>query len=536
MRIRMTQGVRSGRGALGATVSVALSLFLVACGGVDTRGTTDGQSQSADASQADRNAHLNVGLSLAPPALNPHKMAVSLAAFTYLVPVYDRLTRMADSDGKLEVEPMVATGWEFDSTGEVVTFTLRDGITFSDGAVLDSAAVKATIDHAIDTPGSTVAAYFSMIDSVEAPAPNKVVFRTNRPAADLPNVLAGVEASLISPKALDNPDLDVRPVGSGPYVATDVRIGDSASYERREGYWDSDAQLAETITIKGLLDDNARLNALRSGQVDIANTRPSQQAQLAGLGNGFRTFSYPPAQVYTLFVNNDRPVLSDARVRQALNFAVDREGISTSLFSSQCTPATQVFPEGVSGHLDVLPIEYNYDPDRARELLAEAGVSNLNVNTLHSAGLGPVESIASALRSQFADVGITLNVTPVETSEVTARYSSKSEDSVLQSRAADASPAQTVVRNYLSPRYFPGTTPPALAAALKPAFDPTITEQERTAALEDASRIVNQQSLDVPVCAIPTQMSYTDKVIGADSMGVAHYAGVIDIRTLGLTK
>src|SRR5690606_33860092 len=123
--------------------------------------------------------------------------------------------------------------------------------------------------------------------------PTHVKVVANRPAADIPYVLAGVEGSLISPQALDNPDLDINPVGSGPYVATSVKVGDSATYERREGYWDPAAQLSKTITIQGITDDNARLNALRSGQIDMMLAKVSQYNQASKLGSGFGYFAYP---------------------------------------------------------------------------------------------------------------------------------------------------------------------------------------------------------------------------------------------------
>ncbi|MGW5147417.1 ABC transporter substrate-binding protein [Rhodococcus koreensis] len=506
-------------------------MTLTACGG----GAQSPTGPEASLSDANRTAHLRVGFTIPTPALNPHKMVSGTAAYPYLTLVYDRLTQMVDRDGRLELAPMVATGWEFAPDGKSVTFQLRDGITFTDGAALDAEAVKATLDHA-KTPGSTVASYFTMIDSVDVIDPTHVRVRANRPAADLPYVLSSVEASLVSPRALDNPDLDVKPVGSGPYIATEVRIGDSATYNRRDGYWDPNAQSSETITIKGFPDDNARLNALRSGQVDIVNTKVGQYAQASKLGNGFGFFSYPPSQVYAILLNTDRGALANPKVRQALNFAVDREGINKSLLNGQCAPTAQTLTEPMNGYLADPPTAYTYDPDRARALLAESGDSNVTVTAVVGAGLSPQGEIASALKAQMADVGVTFDIKTTDIVDGLARFAQKSEDAMVHVRVADSQPAASLMRNFVNPRQFPGTPVPQIPESLAPVYDPAITEGLRTTALQTASAVINEQALDVPICAVSTQFAFNDNVIGANSMGVAHYAGVPDLRYVGLTR
>jgi peptide/nickel transport system substrate-binding protein len=343
-----------------------------------------------------------------------------------------------------------------------------------------------------------------------------------------------VEASLVSPAALDNPDLDVRPVGSGPYVAREVKIGDSVTYERREGYWDADAQMAKTITIRGVPDDNARLNALRSGQIDLMLSKVGQYDQASKLGTGFGFFAYPPSQVYAMYLNVDRPAVSDPRVRQALNFAVDREGISKSLLDGQCTPVGQPIPEPLEGSLSDPPIEYTYDPDRARQLLTEAGAENVTINALVGAGFSPQNEIGAALRAQFADVGVTLAVSPVDVVEAVGRYAQGNEDAMIQVRVQSTSAADSLARNYTNPRQFPGTVPPALPAALAPAYDPNVSDTDRTAALEQASAVITEDALDVFVCGVATQFAFSDRVIGVDNMGVSHYSGVFDLRYVGI--
>lgn len=510
-----------------ATIAAVAACLLVAgCGG--------GAVATEASTTADPDGHLRIGYVIPPAALNPHAMASDIGAYSYLTPVYDRLTQIRSDGESAEVAPMVASEWAFGDDGMSVTFTLREDVTFSDGAVLDADAVKANFDHALTSPGTTVAPILSMIDAVEVVTPTQVRFDTNRPAADLLYVLAGAAGSLISPQALDNPDLDVNPVGSGPYVATSIRVGDSVTYKRREGYWDPEAQKAETVTITGMPDENARLNALRSGQIDMAYTMLTSYPAASSLGNGFGFHSYPESTMYSVALNTARPNMSDPRFRQALNFAVDREGISRTLTNDQCVPNSQPVAANARGHLAEPPVAYEYDPDRARALLREAGIENATVSLLVPTGLSLQEDIASALQAQFADIGVELAITKGDTVTSSVQYAEGRYDAYLNARVPGLTPAQTLDRNYLSPRAFPGPISPELQSAVQAAYDPTLGDEGQLAALERGTSIVTDQAFDVFICSAPTQFAYSDAVLNIDSMGISHLQTIFDPRYLGI--
>lgn len=518
-----------------SAVAMTAALALTACGDGGTASSVEGGAVGASVEDADRDAHLRVGHTVAAVPLHPHRMTSSAASFPYMTPVYDRLVQLVPNEGSLELEPMLATEWEFSEDGTEFDVVLREGVTFSDGAPVDADAVKASIDGAM-AEGSTVASYFTMLDSVEVVDPTHVKFIVNRPAADLPYVLAGVEASIVSPEALENPDLDVNPVGSGPYVATSVNVGDSVTYERRDGYWDEDAQLAQTITLRGITDDNAMLNALQSGQIDLAFANASMYDRISQLGPGFSDYQYPPSQVYTALINVDRPALDDKLVRQALNYAIDRDGINQSLLNGLCEPTDQLLTEGVDGHLSEPSQPYTYDPEKARELLAEAGAENAEIEGIVTAGLSPQTEIAAALQAQFAEVGITMNQLPMDRVESVGVYGSGGSDALTNIRVYAPTPAQTLNNNYGNDRVFPGTLPDGFRDAIASALDPNASQEEQTAAIEEANGIANEEAFDVYVCGIGGSYAFTDRVIGVDNMGAAHYLGIMDLRYVGLAS
>jgi len=512
-----------------------LALAVTGCGGQPA--AQGGAPASLDASDADPSGHLRVGYFLPPRPVDPYTVPSTVAAYPYLTPLYDRLTQIVNGETGAVLAPMVASGWEFGPDGRSVTFTLRDDVTFSDGTKLDSAAVKASLERAMRLPGSTVSSYYSMVEGIDAVGPSTVTIRTNRPASDLPYVLSGVEGMLISPNAVANPDLDVRPVGSGPYVLDTLRVGDSVSYVRREGYWDKSAQLPERITITGYADGNARMNALRSGQIDLAYVMPVDYAQASNLGRGFGFHSYPPSTAYAVNLNTNSAEMARPEVRQALNFAIDRDGINKSILHGQCTPNAQAATPGMAGYLDEPPIRYDFDPERARQILASAGVTGLELDIMAPARVSPVVEIATAVRSQFENIGIKVNFQEVDQAEMNARFSrGDAYDAVINGRVPRPSSLQSFQYWYRSPQLYPGPRPAGFDEALDRAFDPSLTQDQQTQALEDTAAIATEQAMNVFICATPTQFAYSDKVIGATDMAMSRVQGVPDLRYVGVAK
>jgi peptide/nickel transport system substrate-binding protein len=517
---------RQGR-VVAAVAAVALAAG--ACGGGS--GAADGAASGV----IDRNATLRMAWTVPAIPLDPHTPSSATGQAPYISPVYDRLTQIGEGP---EAEPMLATAWEFAPDGRSATFTLRDGVRFTDGTALDATAVKASLDRARTLPNSTVKGQFAMVDDVTVVDPRTVRIATNRPAADLPYVLASGAGSIISPAALDSPDLDTVPVGSGPYKVVSVALGDKVVYERNPDYWDPEAQKAAKIELSGIANDNARLSALRSGQVDAILTKIGQYDQASELGGDFGFHSYDKAaQTYDILLNTERPGVDQVKVRQALNYAVDREGLDKGVLDGQCPATTQPITTGYEGHLDSLPVGYTHDPGRAKQLLAEAGLPNgIDLKIAVPAGLSPQDRLAPALQAQLGEAGFRVTLDSQDSVQVSGQWRPGAPwDGWIHTRIAGPTPAMTLRDNYLASNRFPGPLPQEVRDAVNEAFDPHLSDTDRAARLQDASRVVVEQALDVPLCAVPTQFAYDKKVVGLDGMGVSQYSGVFDLRYVGVT-
>lgn len=506
--------------------AAALALTLSACGG-------GGGSNASGGGEVDPDGTLNVGYTLPAMPLDPHKPTSDIALYTYGALVFDRLTKI---DYGMKLTPMLAKSWTFAEDGMSVDFVLEDDVTFSDGATLDADAVKASLDRAAFDPESTVSGRLAMIEKVEVVDPGTVRIHTKRKAADLPFALAGMAGAIISPQAINNKDLDVKPVGSGPYVVTDLTLGESASYERRDDYWGPEEGLPKVIKVTGFSDESARLNAMRSGQIDMAPVNITHSDQGEKLGGNTELHRYPASTVWSLFLNSNTEALSDPKVRQALNYAIDREALDKSLLKGNCAPTSQLIAEGQAGHLDPAPVEYAYDPAKAKELLAEAGYPNgFKGRMLFSQGLSVHEALGTAILAQLAEVGVDLEVVKADPTQAPAMYAAESYETYMQTRTVTADPAMTLAQNFSAPR-FPGPIPKEFTAALEVANDPNLDEAAVTEALETASGISNEQAFDLFVCTYPTLIAGTTGISGEEKMGSAFYTGTLDLRAVSVLK
>ncbi|MDI9915359.1 ABC transporter substrate-binding protein [Rhodococcus sp. IEGM 1379] len=348
-------------------------------------------------------------------SLNPQRS--SSFDIMYLHPVYDALINIDESGNFV---PGLATQWELSADGRTFDMTLRQGVTFQDGAEFDASAVKKTIDRA-KLPESTLSRNLGLVHTVEAVDPLHVRLHLTELGGQLPSLLATESGMIISPNAVDSPDLGRNPVGAGPYKVVSYSTG-QVTYETWEGYWDSESVEAPRIKMITMADDSARMRALQSGQLDAAYLRPSQRARIESatdlyVQSDLRTL------VQSIVVNTGVVGLDDPRVRRALSLAIDRQGIDTYLQNGGCTPTVQPFIDGLWPHIDGLDDQKDaaFDPDRARALLEEAGYNRdrpLSL-TVASPNISQYQLLAELVLANLRAIGIQADLNVMETTQTT---------------------------------------------------------------------------------------------------------------------
>lgn len=330
----------------------------------------------------------------------------------YLQPVYDTLLRN-DNDG--EPQPSIATEWSFNDDQTELTLTLRDDVTFSDGAPLDADAVKANLEFAKEGTGDT-AGQLKFIESVEVTDATHVTLTLSAPDPSLLPNLGGPAGSLASPEALGTEELKTQPVGSGPYVLDKAKsqTGVKYIYTRNDDYWNAKDFPFDGITITIFNDSNAILNALRSDQVDFSSVTQKDAASLESAGLTIESF---PAYTVSGLMLFDRagtivPALADVRVRQALNLAIDKDAFFESVYGGFGTSTSQVFSVTSDAFDPALDDEYAYNVKKAKQLLADAGYAD--GFTLPMPDVSPIyPDTQAAFTEALTAIGVTPEYQPV---------------------------------------------------------------------------------------------------------------------------
>ncbi|WP_420452385.1 ABC transporter substrate-binding protein [Ilumatobacter sp.] len=440
---------------------------------------------------------------------DPHK-ATSSFDNTLLFITYDRLVHQAPDASPV---PGLAESWEFDEDGSSLTFTLREGVTFHDGETFDAEAVKANIERAQTVEGSAVVSELAVIDSVEVVDASTVRFDLNGPAASLPLILSDRAGAMVSPAAFENPDLDTSPVGAGMFTVTSYTEGASVSYAAYDDYWDPDALRVEGIEMQIQADSATRLNAIRTGQIDWTFVDQNQvdDAEAAGL-TLLPTFTLSSQH---LQLNRSNEYFGDPLVRQAINHAIDRESIVETLLFGQGSAAWQIFPEGYFAH-DPDAASYPYDPDRARELLAEAGYPDGFSFEMVTSTIPARVQTAEAIQAQLGQIGIEMSISQVPGAQIAdIFYAQEQNDAMWASWGGRPDPSQTLALLYGADGFAnPGdqTTPEmeeAIAATLA-----VQSEDERTDSIREAVRIAQEEALDVVLFYESIAFVYAEDRVG----------------------
>jgi peptide/nickel transport system substrate-binding protein len=334
----------------------------------------------------------------------------------YFYNLYDTLTRW---DAALKIQPGLATSWKRvnDTTWE---FALRQGVKFHDGSPFTAADVKATLDRIL-TPGKTVViAGFTTIEAVQAVDPRTVRIVTKKPDPLMLVRMAQMGAQIL-PARLTTDDgakeLARKPVGTGAYRFVEwVKDERLVMEANREWWgWDGKPPAVERVVWKPIPEDFPRLVALEKGEVDIITNVPPDRMQAIADGRSTRLVTAPATRTVMLSINTTQPPLSDKRVRQALQHALDVNGIVRNLYAGQGRPVAGGLADTEFGHHGALR-PYPFDQARARQLLADAGHGGgVNV-TLHS-GLGTMvndKALIESVADMWAKVGIRAKVEMME--------------------------------------------------------------------------------------------------------------------------
>ncbi|WP_342598980.1 ABC transporter substrate-binding protein [Psychrobacillus sp. FSL H8-0483] len=300
--------------------------------------------------------------------------------------VFETLLNFGDED--TTINPGLAKEWEASEDGLTYTFKLQEGVKFHDDTDFNAEAVVKNFERWANGSEDKFPYYASMfggfkadeghvIESVTADGDYTVVFKLKRAQAPFLKNIAMSPFGIASPTAFEaaGDKFGDNPVGTGPFKFVEWKRNDSITIEKFDGYWVDGLPKLDKVVFRAIPDNSARLNELLAGGIDLADgVNPADGVTVEGDSN-LQLFERPSMNVGYLGLTTTRPPFDNVKVRQAMNYAIDKQAIIDAFFEGRAQIAKNPMPPSISGYNDDIP-GYEYDPAKAKALLAEAGFAD----------------------------------------------------------------------------------------------------------------------------------------------------------------
>jgi len=360
-------------------------------------------------------AELRYGFTTEPASLDPLSPKATADSRSILFNVFEGLVK-PDTAGRMQ--PCIAESWTVEQNGSVYNFNIREGVRFHDGSVLTAADVK----FSLDTAGALGFGGFNNIEEIAVPGENRLTVTLKSPDPEfLPYLTIGIVKA-------ENPDREKNIIGTGPFFIESYTAQRNLVMKKFDDYWQRslsppvDLPRLEKVTIVFFANNDALMTALRGGGIDGASITGSMSAQLDH--RSFDIFNNYSASVHLMALNNAVSPLDDPRVRCAINYGIDIQGIIDTAFFGVGTPSGSPIIPGLSAYYEE-SLDYPYDPEMAKALLSEAGFGGgrvldleITVPSNYTMHVDTAQVIAGQLEKIGVDVSIKLVDWPTWLSDV----------------------------------------------------------------------------------------------------------------------
>ncbi|HSK39053.1 MAG TPA: ABC transporter substrate-binding protein [Arenibaculum sp.] len=369
------------------------------------------------AAEAQPRSHLRIGLAEDPDVLDPTFGRTFVGRMVFAA-VCDKLF---DIDEHLDIVPQLALSHRTSADGREVTIGLRPGVRFHDGEPMDAAAVKFSLDRHLNAPGSFRRPELVAVAGIEVIDPLTLRLHLEAPFAPLLAQLADRAGMIVSPKAAREAGdrFGRKPVCAGPYRFEERVQQDRIVVERFADYWDRDAVRIERITYLPIVDSTVRLANLQAGQIDVAERVLATDLETIRADDRLRLASVAEIGYLGMWINLGKgegargPLGSHARVREALDLAIDREAINQVVFDGEYVPGNQWVSPVSAYYQHEFPVPKR-DVARARQLLRQAGMETpVVVDFMVPQGAEP-RQMAEVIQARAAEAGFDMRIRVVE--------------------------------------------------------------------------------------------------------------------------
>lgn len=343
-----------------------------------------------------------------------------------IIPVADNVTEGLTRFklGSAEIEPALAESWDVSADGLTYTFRIRPNVTFHDGTKLDAKAVETNFlrqldeKHPLHDAGMVYAGIvFADVEKVEATGDLDLTVTLGKPSILLPGNLAIFAAGIVSPTQLekDGKNAGQAIVGTGPFKFDTWTKDVELDLVANDAYWGGKPKL-DKVVFRTIPEDTVRLSELQTGSIDVANQIDFKDADTISGDANLQLITGPFLNVQFLALNQSLAPFDNPKVRQAVEHAINKKNIADAVFYGHYTEGAGPIAPPLPGYDASLAGTYPYDPEAAKKLLAESGVTDLGFDLLNR-GNSVWPTVGQLVQADLAAVGITANLTSLEDAE-----------------------------------------------------------------------------------------------------------------------
>lgn len=413
---------------LALALSVCMMASLAACGGTDsssasTASTSGAASTTGTGAKAPDN-DMVVAFNNDIQKMDPQALSDGLSV-TVGKTMYEALIGFDDD---LNIVGVLAESWDISDDNLTYTFKLREGVKFHDGTDFNSAAFVAAYERALNDESLNQSRRVKKWESVEAPDDYTVVITLKEAQSTFLNQFT--QFYMFSPTAAESGDLNKQPCGTGAYEFVERVEGDHVTVKPFADYWGDTKPTIDTLTFRAVPEDGSRVAMLKTGEADIIYPMPSIQADSVDGTSDIEVISLPSTVMRYVTLNMDVEELSDVRVRQAMNYAIDKEAYTQVVFNGYASEVDSFFSSTIPYYSAQEP--YTYDLEKAKALMEEAGYPDGFNLTLWGDTTSNEQKGMQFVQQQLAQIGITVEVLPMESNVQNDLRNVPEEDATIQ--------------------------------------------------------------------------------------------------------
>ncbi|MBV8086530.1 MAG: ABC transporter substrate-binding protein [Chloroflexi bacterium] len=335
----------------------------------------------------------------------------SSPGYDVLYPIFDRLT---EYDLKQKPQPQLAESWDISPDYKTFKLNLRKGVMFHNGRELTSDDIKWNVERVRDPklPNALLGIQSKWFTQIDTPDKYTVVMTSDQPR---PAVFDFFEyLSIVDRNTIEGPDAKSKSIGTGPFVFQEWIQGDHFTATKNKNYWQTGKPYADQLTMQVIKDSTALVTQLESGALDIVKSPAIQDFVRLQKDPKFQALSEPESRFFFEGVNATIKPFDNKLVRQALAYTIDRKRFIDTLEGGAGTPQSIPWPSLSPAYEASKGNTYAFDLDKAKSLLAQAGVSNLSLEIWPVSLYPELKDFAQIQQADLAKIGVTLTIKSVD--------------------------------------------------------------------------------------------------------------------------